>query len=41
MGTAAAIPYQWDKTVNAESKDVAGVINVNNTAWDLNYSSLK
>ena len=41
VGTAAAIPYQWDKTVNAESKDVAGVINVNNTAWDLNYSSLK
>jgi peptide/nickel transport system substrate-binding protein len=41
VGTAAAIPYQWDKTVNAESKDVAGVINVNNTAYDLNYTSLK
>jgi peptide/nickel transport system substrate-binding protein len=41
VGTAAAIPYQWDKTVNAESKDVAGVLNVNNTAYDLNYTSLK
>jgi len=41
VGTAAAIPYQWDKTVNAESKDVAGVMNVNNTSWDLNYTSLK
>jgi peptide/nickel transport system substrate-binding protein len=41
VGTAAAIPYQWDKTVNVESKDVAGVINVNNTAYDFNYTSLK
>jgi len=41
VGTAAAIPYQWDKTVNAASKDVAGVINVNNTAYDLNFTSLR
>jgi len=41
VGTAAAVPYQWDKTVNVESKDVAGVINLNNTAYDLNYTSLK
>jgi peptide/nickel transport system substrate-binding protein len=41
VGTAAAVPYQWDKTVNVESKDVAGVINVNNTAYDFNFSSLK
>jgi peptide/nickel transport system substrate-binding protein len=41
VGTAAAIPYQWDKTVNAQSKDVAGVLNVNNTSYDLNYTSLK
>jgi peptide/nickel transport system substrate-binding protein len=41
VGTAASIPYQWDKTVNAESKDVAGVLNVNNTAYDLNFTSLK
>jgi peptide/nickel transport system substrate-binding protein len=41
VGTAAAVPYQWDKTVNVESKDVAGVINLNNTAYDFNYTSLK
>jgi peptide/nickel transport system substrate-binding protein len=41
VGTAAAVPYQWDKTVNVESKDVAGVINVNNTSYDFNYTSLK
>jgi peptide/nickel transport system substrate-binding protein len=41
VGTAAAVPYQWDKTVNVESKDVAGVLNINNTAYDLNYTSLK
>src|SRR4051794_9248000 len=41
VGDAPAIPYQWDKTVNAESKDVAGVLNVNNTSYDLNYTSLK
>jgi peptide/nickel transport system substrate-binding protein len=41
VGTAAAVPYQWDKTVNVESKDVAGVINLNNTAYDFNFSSLK
>jgi peptide/nickel transport system substrate-binding protein len=41
VGTAAAIPYQWDKTVNAASKDVAAVLNVNNTSYDLNYTSLK
>jgi peptide/nickel transport system substrate-binding protein len=41
VGTAAAIPYQWDKTVNVESKDVAGAININNTAYDFNYTSLK
>ena len=41
MGTAAAVPYQWDKTVNVQSKDVAGAINLNNTAYDLNYTSLR
>jgi len=41
VGTAAAVPYQWDKTVNVESKDVAGVVNLNNTAYDFNYTSLK
>ena len=41
VGTAAAVPYQWDKTVNVESKDVAGAININNTAYDFNYTSLK
>jgi peptide/nickel transport system substrate-binding protein len=41
VGTAAAIPYQWDKTVNAASKDVGAVLNVNNTSYDLNYTSLK
>jgi peptide/nickel transport system substrate-binding protein len=41
VGTAAAIPFQWDKTVTATSKDVAAVLNVNNTAYDLNFTSLK
>jgi peptide/nickel transport system substrate-binding protein len=41
VGTAAAIPYQWDKTVNAASKDVAAVLNLNNTAYDFNFTSLK
>jgi peptide/nickel transport system substrate-binding protein len=41
VGTAAAVPYQWDKTVNVESKDVAGAININNTAYDFNFTSLK
>jgi peptide/nickel transport system substrate-binding protein len=41
VGDAAAIPYQWDKTVNAASKDVAAVLNVNNTSYDLNFTSLK
>lgn len=41
VGTAAQIPYQWDKTVNAASKDVAAVLNVNNTSYDLNFTSLR
>jgi peptide/nickel transport system substrate-binding protein len=41
VGTAAQIPYQWDKTVNAASKDVSAVLNVNNTMYDLNFTSLK
>jgi len=41
VGTAAAIPYQWDKTVAAASGDVAAVLNVANAAYDLNYTSLK
>jgi peptide/nickel transport system substrate-binding protein len=41
VGTAAQIPYQWDKTVNAASKDVAAVLNINNTMYDLNFTSLK
>jgi peptide/nickel transport system substrate-binding protein len=41
VGTAAAIPYQWDKTVTAASRDVAAVLNVANASCDLSYTSLK
>ena len=38
---AAAIPWLWDKLPTVQSKDVRGVINDYNTAWDLSYTSLK
>jgi peptide/nickel transport system substrate-binding protein len=42
VGEAVAIPYDWDKQPNIESKDVAGVGDLWNLgAWDYNFTSLK
>jgi peptide/nickel transport system substrate-binding protein len=39
---AAAIPYDWDKQPNIESKNVAGVGDLWNVgSWDYSYTSLK
>jgi peptide/nickel transport system substrate-binding protein len=40
-GTAAAIPWLWDKQANIESSNVNGVITQFNAQWDLNFTSLK
>jgi peptide/nickel transport system substrate-binding protein len=39
--TAAAIPWQWDKTVLVKSTNVNAVISKSNAAWDLSFTSLK
>ena len=39
--TAAAIPWQWDKTVLVKSTNVTAVINKANAAWDMSFTSLK
>jgi hypothetical protein len=37
-----AIPFDWDKQPNIESKNVAGVGDLwNSGAWDYAYTSLK
>jgi peptide/nickel transport system substrate-binding protein len=42
VAAAAAVPYDWDKQPQIESKDVAGVGDVWNTgSWDYNFTSLK
>ena len=42
VAQAAAIPFDWDKQPNIESKDVAGVGDLWNTGqWDYSYTSLK
>ncbi len=42
VALAAAIPFDWDKQPNVESKDVAGVGDLWNTGqWDYSYTSLK
>jgi peptide/nickel transport system substrate-binding protein len=42
VAQAAAIPFDWDKQPNVESKDVAGVGDLWNTGqWDYGYTSLK
>ena len=42
VAQAAAIPFDWDKQPNIESKDVAGVGDVWNIgAWDYSFTSLK
>ena len=38
---APAVPFQWDKVPNIESRDVAGVVNLNNGAYDLSYTSVR
>ncbi len=41
MGTAAAIPWNWDKPYLVASSDVNPVLNKANAAWDLSSISLK
>jgi peptide/nickel transport system substrate-binding protein len=42
VADAAAIPYDWDKAPNIESRDVAGVGDLwNSGAWDYAFTSLK
>jgi peptide/nickel transport system substrate-binding protein len=40
-GTAAAIPWQWDKAVLVKSTNVKAVISKWNAAWDVSFTSLK
>jgi peptide/nickel transport system substrate-binding protein len=39
--TAAAIPWQWDKSALVKSTNVKAVINKANAAWDMSFTSLK
>jgi peptide/nickel transport system substrate-binding protein len=39
--TAASVPWLWDKQPLLEAKDVNGVVNQANAAWDLTFTSLK
>jgi peptide/nickel transport system substrate-binding protein len=39
-GTAAVIPWVWDKPPLVKSPDVKAVINKANAAWDLSYTSI-
>jgi peptide/nickel transport system substrate-binding protein len=41
VAQAPGVPYVWDRQPNAESKDVAGVINEFNSVWDLSHTALK
>jgi peptide/nickel transport system substrate-binding protein len=42
VAQAAAIPYDWEKQPNIESRDVAGVGDLwNSGSWDYSYTSLK
>jgi peptide/nickel transport system substrate-binding protein len=41
VAQAVGVPYLWERQPNAESKDVAGVINEFNTVWDLSFTALK
>ena len=38
---AYVVPWIWDNDVDLESKNVAGVSNEFNSAWDINFTSLK
>jgi peptide/nickel transport system substrate-binding protein len=39
-GTAAVIPWTWDKPPLVKSTDVKAVINKANAAWDMSYTAL-
>jgi peptide/nickel transport system substrate-binding protein len=39
--TAASVPWLWDKQPLLEAKDVNGVVNQANAAWDLTFTSIK
>jgi peptide/nickel transport system substrate-binding protein len=39
-GTAAAIPWYWDKPPLVKSPDVKAVISKSNAAWDMSFSAL-
>jgi peptide/nickel transport system substrate-binding protein len=41
VGQAPAVPYQWDKLPNIESRDVAGVVSLNTGSYDLSYTSVR
>jgi len=41
VAQAPAIPYDWDKQVNFDSKDVQGVANNFLVVWDLGFTSVK
>ncbi|MEA2435928.1 MAG: peptide/nickel transport system substrate-binding protein [Thermoleophilaceae bacterium] len=39
-GTAAAIPWYWDKPPLVKSTDVKAVVSKSNAAWDMSFSAL-
>jgi peptide/nickel transport system substrate-binding protein len=39
-GTAAAIPWYWDKPPLVKSPDVKAVVSKSNAAWDMSFSAL-
>jgi peptide/nickel transport system substrate-binding protein len=38
---APAVPWMWEHFPLVQSTNVAGVVNLNNSSWDINYTSLK
>jgi peptide/nickel transport system substrate-binding protein len=38
---APSVPWLWDKQPLLKAKDVNGVVNAANAAWDLNFTSIK
>ena len=40
-GTAAAIPWQWDKPPLVKSSNVNASVSKSNAAWDLSYTSIE
>jgi peptide/nickel transport system substrate-binding protein len=41
VATAPGVPFVWDRQPDAESKNVAGVVNDFLSVWDLSYTALK